>query len=132
MASNIIKNNEDPKAQNLEECRHRNDWPKWKEVIQVELISLTKWEVFLFVVQTPEDVKHDGYKWVFVWKQNENNEIIRYKVRLVTQGFSQKPNIDYEETYSPVMNTITFRFLISLTVLEGLNMRLMDVTTSYL
>ena len=116
----------------MEECWHRNDWPKWKEVIQAELNSLTKWEVFLFVVQTPEDVKHDGYKWVFVWKQNENNEIIRYKVRLVAQGFSQKPNIDYEETYSPVMNTITFRFLISLTISEGLNMRLMDVTTSYL
>ena len=39
VASNIIKNNEDPKAQNLEECRHRNDWPKWKEVIQAELNS---------------------------------------------------------------------------------------------
>ena len=29
-------------------------------------------------------------------KHSENNEIIRYKVRLVTQGFSQKPNINYE------------------------------------
>jgi hypothetical protein len=73
-----------------------------------------------------------GYKWVFVRKRNEKNEIVRYKVRLVAQGFLQKPGIDYEETYSPVVDTITFRFLISLVVTESLDMRLMDVVTTYL
>ena len=65
-------------------------------------------------------------------KQNANDEIIRYKARLVAQGFSQRPSIDYEETYSPVMDTITFRYLISLIVFEGLYMRLMNVVTAYL
>ena len=116
----------------MEECRHRNDWPKWKEAIQAELNSLTKWEVFGPIVQTPEDVKHVGYKWVFVWNRNENNEIIRYKTLLVAQGFSQRPGIDYKETYSPVMNAITFYFLISLAVSERLDMRLIDVITTYL
>ncbi|RVW19132.1 Copia protein [Vitis vinifera] len=132
VASDIIRNDEDPEPRNVEECRHRNDWPKWKEAIQAELNSLTKREVFGPVVQTPEDVKPVGYKWVFVRKRNENNEIIRYKARLVAQGFSQRPGIDYEETYSPVMDAITFRFLISLAVSEGLDMRLMDVITAYL
>ncbi|KAJ9546931.1 hypothetical protein OSB04_019474 [Centaurea solstitialis] len=65
-------------------------------------------------------------------KRNENNEIFRYKVHLVAQGFSQRPGIDYEETYSPVMDVITFRYLISLVVSEKLNMQLMDVATAYL
>ncbi|RVW38117.1 hypothetical protein CK203_091303 [Vitis vinifera] len=60
------QNDEDPEPRNVEECRHRNDWPKWKEAIQAELNSLTKREVFGPVVQTPEDVKPVGYKWVFV------------------------------------------------------------------
>ena len=51
--------------------------------MQTKLNSLTKREVFGPVVQTPEDVKRVGYKWVFVQKRNENNEIIRYKVRFV-------------------------------------------------
>ena len=55
-----------------------------------------------------------------------------YKARLVAQGFSQRPGIDYEETYSPVIDAITFRYLISLAVSEGLDMRLMDVVTTYL
>ena len=116
----------------MEECRHRNDWPKWKEAIQTQLNSLTKREVFKPVIQTPEDVKPVGYKWVFVRKLNENNEIIRYKVRLVAQGFSQKPGIDYEETFSPVMDAITYHFLISLVVPKGLYMRLMNVIITYL
>ena len=65
-------------------------------------------------------------------KRNENDEIIRYKARLVTQGFSQIPSIDYDEIYSPVMDAITLQHLISLTVSEGLDMCLMDVVTTYL
>ena len=73
-----------------------------------------------------------GYKWVFVRKRNEKNEIMRYKARLIVQGFSQRPSIDYEETYAPVMYAITFRVLISLVAKENLDMRLMDVVTTYM
>ena len=41
VASNIIRNDKDPEPWNVEECQHRNDWPKWKEVIQAKLNSLT-------------------------------------------------------------------------------------------
>ena len=50
----------------------------------------------------------------------------------MAQGFSQRPGIDYEDTYSPIMDTITFRYLISLAISEGLDIRLMDVVTTYL
>ena len=96
------------------------------------MISLEKRGVFGPIIQTPKDVKPVGYKWVFVRKRNEKNEIARYKARLVAQGFSQKPGIDYDETYSPVMDVTTFRYLISLVVSEKLDMQLMDVVTAYL
>ena len=57
---------------------------------------------------------------------------MRYKARLVAQGFLQRPGIDYEETYSLVMDAITFCFLTSLAVSKGQNMGLMDVITVYL
>ena len=132
VALDIIQNDDDPEPQNTNECRQRNDWPKWREAMQAELHSLIKRDVFGPVVQTPASIKPVGNKWVFVRKRNENNDIIRYKARLVAQGFSQRPSIDYEETYSPVMDAITFRFLISVAVSEELDMRLMDVITAYL
>ena len=100
--------------------------------IQAELASLVKRDIFGPVARTPENVIPVGYKWVFVRKQNEKNEIVRYKARLVAQGFSQRPEIDYDETYSPVMDTITFCFLISMVVAKNLEMRFMDVVTAYL
>jgi Reverse transcriptase (RNA-dependent DNA polymerase) len=65
-------------------------------------------------------------------KKNEKNEIARYKARLVAQCFTQISGVNYEETYSPVVDAITLRFLISLTIVENLQMCLMDVVTSYL
>ena len=132
VALDIIQNDDDPKPQNTNECRQRNDWPKWKEAMQEELHSLIKRDVFGPVVETPASIKLVWSKWVFVRKRNENNDIIRYKARLVAQGFSQRPGIDYEETYSPVINAITFPFLISLAVFEELDMHLMDVINAYL
>ena len=116
----------------MNECRRRNDWLKWKETIQTELKSLAKRVVFGPVAQTPKDIKHVGYRWIFVRKQNEQNEIVQYKARLVAQGFSQRHGIDYEEMYSPVMGATTFHYLIYLAVSEGLDMRLMDIVTTYL
>ena len=55
-----------------------------------------------------------------------------YKARLVAQAFSQRPEIDYDETYSPVMDTITFRFFISMAVSKRLEMHLIHVVTNYL
>ena len=130
IANEIINDDYEPRS--ITECRQRQDWPKWKEAIQVELASLEKRDVFGPVARTPENVIPVGYKWVFVRKRNEKNEIVRYKARLVAQGFSQRPGIDYDETYSPVMDTITFRFLISMVVSKNLEMRLMDVVTAYL
>jgi hypothetical protein len=132
VAFDITRSNDDIEPQTVEECRRRNDWPMWKEAIQTELNSLAKREVFEPVVQTPEGVSLVGYKWVFVRKRNEKNEIVRYKARLVAQGFLHKLGVDYEETYSPVVDAITFRFLISLVVTESLDMCLMDVVTTYL
>ena len=113
VALDIIQNDDDPEPQNTNECRQRNDWPKWREAMHAELHSLIKRDVFGPVVQTPASIKPVGNKWVFLRKRNENNDIIRYKTRLVAQGFSQRLGIDYEETYSPVIDAITFRFLIS-------------------
>ncbi|AAG35096.1 hypothetical protein [Arabidopsis thaliana] len=70
--------------------------------------------VFGRIVTASESVKPVGYKWVFVRKRNEKDEITRYKARLVAQVFSQRPGVDYEETYSRVMDAITFRYLMSL------------------
>jgi hypothetical protein len=65
-------------------------------------------------------------------KRNENNEVVRYKAKLVTQDFTQRLGVNFNETYSLVMNGITFRYLISLAIQKHLSLQLMDVVTAYL
>ena len=56
---------------------------------------------------------------------------MRYKEGFVTQGFPRRLGIDYEETYSPAIDAIAFRFLVSLSS-EWLDTRHMDVVIAYL
>jgi hypothetical protein len=122
----------DPEPINLADCKRRSDWKDWQKAVTSELLSLNKRKVFGPVSLTPPHIRPVGHKWVFVRKRNERNEVVRYKARLVAQGFTQRPGVDYEETYSPVMDGITFRYLISMAVNLDLTMKLMDVVTAYL
>jgi hypothetical protein len=105
-----------PDHKTIAGCKGRSDWNKWRETIEAELNSLKKRKVFTGVIPTPPRIFLVGFKWAFIQKRNENNKLIRYKARLVAQGFTQRPDIDFNETYSPVMNGITFRYLISLVI----------------
>ena len=46
--------------------------------------------------------------------------------------FHKKLGIDYDDTYSPVVDAITLRFLIDLIVYENLDIHLMEVLTANL
>jgi hypothetical protein len=116
----------------MAECKKCSDWNKWKEAIEAELNSLKKRKAFTDVMPTPPRTFPIEFKWVFIWKRNENNEVVRYKARLVAQGFTQRPRVDFNETYSPVINGIPFWCLISLAIQKHLSLQLMNVVTAYL
>jgi hypothetical protein len=97
----------DPDPKTMAKCKGRLDWNKWKEAIDADINLLNKRKVFTNMIPTPHRIFLVGFKWVFIRKRNENNEVVRYKARLVAQGFTQRPDIDFNETYSPVMNRIT-------------------------
>jgi hypothetical protein len=78
-----VINEEDYVLKTPKECVHINDWLKWKDALKTELDSLEKRNIFGPVILTPKNVNPVGYKWVFVIKRNEKNEIVRYKARLV-------------------------------------------------
>jgi hypothetical protein len=98
----------DPNPKTMAECKQCSDWIKWNEAIKAELDSLRKREVFSKVIPTPPRTYLVGFKWGFIRKWNENNEVVRYKARLVAQGFTQRSDIDFNEIYSPTINGITF------------------------
>ncbi|CAM9107571.1 unnamed protein product, partial [Phaeothamnion confervicola] len=45
-----------------------------------------------------------GCRWVFARKRASDETILRYRVRLVAQGFAQRPGVDYGATFARVMH----------------------------
>ncbi len=71
-------------------------------------------------------------RWVYKLKLNGDGGIRRYKARLVAKGFTQRPGIDFDETFSPVVKHDSLRVVISLTAAMGLKMLQLDVKTAFL
>ena len=56
----------------------------------------------------------------------------RYKARLVAKGFTQKEDIDFTETFSPVSLKDSFRTIMALVAHFDLELHQMDVKTAFL
>jgi hypothetical protein len=71
-------------------------------------------EPYLGPGATPLDANVVTGKWIFKHKMKANGPLDRYKARWVLWGFTQRPEVDYDETFSPVVKPGTIR-----TVLTG-------------
>ena len=54
------------------------------------------------VVQRPRAKLVVSLNWIFKTKHSADGSIEKFKARFVTQGFSWKEGIDYEENFAPV------------------------------
>lgn len=71
-------------------------------------------------------------RWIYKLKYRVDGSIERYKARLVAKGFSQRPGIDYDQTFSPVVKYDSLRTILSVTAAEDLELYQLDVTTAFL
>ena len=53
-------------------------------------------------------------KWIFDDKRGEDGKILKFKARWVACGYSQKPGIDYQETFAGVVVAKTFRIMLAI------------------
>jgi len=82
----------------------------------------------------PADRKPVGCRWVYDRKRNEHGEVIKYKARLVAQGFLQKPGTDFSNdgTFAPVMRFETLHTLLVFSAVHNLKLQQFDVKSAYL
>ncbi|KAH9127907.1 hypothetical protein LEN26_009186 [Aphanomyces euteiches] len=73
-----------------------------------------------------------GCRWLFTKKYSADGFFLRYKARLVAQGFTQVAGIDCTDIFAPVIRTSSIRFLLALAALQSMQICHMDVQTALL
>jgi len=113
-----------------EEAVSSPDSVEWQNAMEEEMLALKENQTFE-LVSVPKGQNVVGGKWVFAVK-SEPGKPERYKARYVARGFSQKPGVDYQETFSPTARLTSVRMLMQLAASEDLVVHQMDVKTAYL
>ncbi|SDA04126.1 BZ3500_MvSof-1268-A1-R1_C045g00141 [Microbotryum saponariae] len=107
----------------------------WRQAAADEFHSLTtEYKCFTPVDSSslPPGAKVLGSRFIFRTKRDQLGKITSHKGRLVAQGFSQRPGIDYDETFAPVAKFTSIRALIALAAAKKLHVHQADVDKAYL
>ena len=71
-------------------------------------------------------------KWIWTHKRQADSTLERYKARWVLRAFTQRPGVDYNETFSPVVKPATVRTVLSLALTRGWPVHQLDVKNAFL
>lgn len=116
----------------LQEALSRPDREHWIEAIRKEFAGLESKHTFAEVPEIPFGHYPVGSRLIFDIKFNLDQSVLKYKVRLVAQGFSQRAGVDYNETYSPVVHTVSVRIVLALAAELNLELHQLDVEQAFL
>ena len=113
-----------PDPRNVREAMAAHDADGWKAAMTKEMTNLKSHDVYDLVLRTPGiRTLRLGFK---------NGVFEKNKARLVARGNHQRPGIDYNESFSPVMRLESLRTIISLAATRDLDIIQFDVTSAYL
>nr|GFA83035.1 hypothetical protein [Tanacetum cinerariifolium] len=104
---------------------------KWLGAMNVEMQSMKDSDVWVLVELLP-NTRTVGSKWLFKKKTNMDGAIYIFKARLVVKGFTQTYGVDYEETFSPVVDIKAIRIFIAIAAYYDYEIWQMDVKTAFL
>lgn len=104
---------------------------QWKEAMQLEFDALKRNNAWI-LVERPRSKNVVGYRWVLKTKYNADGSVERKKARLVAKGYTQRPGVDFRETFAPVARQSSVRILAALAAELGLTLYQLDVVMAYI
>nr|GEV84836.1 zinc finger, CCHC-type [Tanacetum cinerariifolium] len=119
---------DDPKT--FDEAMKSQNVTFWKKAINDVMDSIMGNNTWV-LADLPSGCKPFGCKWTFKIKLKVDETIEKFKARLVIQGFKQKSEIDYFDTYTLVGRIITIRLLIAMASIHSLIIHRIDVKTAF-
>jgi hypothetical protein len=107
------------------------DADKWRQGTSEELEALRKNGTYEECV-APGGEPVVKSKLVFKIKRDKDGKPVRYKVRAVACGYTQREGVDYFETFAPVARMDSIRTVLALSAAQDWELDGMDVDTAFL
>lgn len=122
---------EEGEPSNFQEAIRSSDVSLWMTAMQEEIEVLHRNKTWKLLA-LPEERKAIGNKWVYKIKRNSNDQVERYRARLVVKGYAQKEGIDFKEIFSPVVRFTTIRVVLAMCATFNLHLEQLDVKIAFL
>ena len=116
---------------NYAEAISRADAPIWELAMQSEIdqhCEIGMWEL----VDLPPGWDAVGCRWVYAAKIKPNREFEKGKARVVAQGFTQRPEMDYYDITSPVVKFDSLQLLLAIANNLDWEIQMMDMKGAFL
>ena len=113
------------------EAMSRSDAAEWAQAFAEEMATHERngtWEL----VECPPGIRPVNNHWVPKIKRRADGTIKRLKARLVARGFTQRPGIDYFETYVPTEPLPVIRTTTALAAAHDLHLHSIDISNTFL
>ncbi|KAE8692644.1 hypothetical protein F3Y22_tig00110831pilonHSYRG00315 [Hibiscus syriacus] len=122
---------EDGEPLTYQKAINNSDASLWMMEMQEEIEAIHKnnaWDL----VPLPQGRKPIGSKCVFKIKRNGDDQVERYRARLVVKGYDQKECIDLNKIFSPAVRVTTVRVVLAMCATLNLHLEQLDVKTVFL
>ncbi|MBW0465949.1 hypothetical protein O181_005664 [Austropuccinia psidii MF-1] len=104
---------------------------EWIKSINNEIGSIEENNVWI-PVKIPPGSNVLASTWVFCEKEDQFSNVVHHKACLCVQGYAQKEEIDYHNTFAPTRRLSSLHFLLSLCASRNYDIHQMDVKTAFL
>jgi len=119
-----------------------NDVYTLKEMLRLDDIAIREryeiedhevrdhWEI-IKRIDLPKGAKTILSVWAFKLKRFPDGQIMKHKARLNAHGGMQRWGVDYWETYAPVVNWISVRLMMAITIIHKLETKSIDFVLAF-
>ncbi len=129
----FVSNSTDNETYTVKQMLQQEDAPSFIEAMKKEVEDHERREHWELV---PRSTMTAGKKtimmvWSFKRKRYPDGRINKHKARLCAHGGMQQWGIDYWETYAPVVNWLSIRTLLAISLIHGLESRSIDFVLAF-
>ncbi|KAL0331572.1 UNVERIFIED_CONTAM: hypothetical protein Sangu_1702700 [Sesamum angustifolium] len=89
------------------------DPEKWLEAMKLEMDSMSLNKVWT-LVYPPSIVKPVRCKWIYKQKIGAHREVTTFKAKFVVKCCTQRPKVNFEETYSPTAMAKSIQIMLAI------------------